>query len=99
MSDVLLYHIVGILALVYGVNWLTTVAFNAGAEYGRSKTTPIMNILCEETKSGFMFHELLSKAFICQTDDYSSGVEILSKKFPDKTIIVSVRESVEDEPV
>lgn len=99
MSDLLLYHTIGILVLLYIIHWLSVVCFNAGAEYGKSKITPIVNIVCEETSAGFIFNELLSKAFICQTNDYSAGVDILTAKFPDKTIIVSVREGAEDESV
>lgn len=99
MSDVFYYHATGLLVLAFVVYRLITTAFYAGELYGSTRSKAVVNVICEETSSGFIFNELLSKAFICQSADYPTGIEMLTDRYPNKTLIVSVKESYEDESV
>lgn len=85
MSDVILYSFIGILFIVvlerYG-----RYCFRMGS----LSTVGALNILCEQSESGFLFYNLLNNAFITQNVDYDIGVAHLKSMYPNIDIVVSM---------
>lgn len=63
--------------------------FRVGYKRGRWAAVDHINVLCTTTGDDYIFRELVSENFLCQTRDYDVGVDSLKKRFPGKTIIVS----------
>ena len=85
MMDFLIYACIAILFIM-----LLGLYGQSCYKLGVLSAKGALNIVCEETTDGFMFHNLLSKSFICQSKTYEDGVTILKLKFPTADIIVSM---------
>ena len=87
MTEVLLYTVIGILLIVilernrYGKHCYKLGVFSA---------TGALNVLCEESNNGFIFYNLLTDVFLCQSSSYEEGVAMLKKKNPYTDIVVSM---------
>lgn len=83
--DVLLYSFIAVIFVVtlerYG-----RYCFKQGT----LSTKGALNVLCEENKNGFIFYNLLTEAFLCQSDNYESGVSSLKHSYPHIDIVVSM---------
>ncbi len=85
MMEVLLYSTIFIIAVVILARY-GTYCFKQGA----MSTKGALNVLCEENKNGFIFYNLLTEAFLCQSENYDSGVSILKNSYPHIDIVVSM---------
>lgn len=85
IEDVLLYAFIAVIFVVtlerYGRH-----CFRQGA----MSTKGALNVLCEENNNGFIFYNLLTETFLCQSADYNSGVSILKNTYPHIDIVVSM---------
>ena len=87
MTEVLLYTVIGILIIVllergrYGRHCYKLGALSAAGA---------LNVLCEESNNGFIFYNLLTDVFLCQSTTYDEGVAILKLKHPYIDIVVSM---------
>ena len=85
MSEVLLYSFIAVLFVVvlerYGKH-----CYRLGA----MSTVGALNILCEQSESGFLFYNLLNNVFITQNVDYDTGVAHLKTLYPNIDIVVSM---------
>ena len=85
MSEVLLYGFIAVLFIVtlerYGRH-----CYRLGA----MSTVGALNILCEQSESGFLFYNLLTHVFITQNVDYDTGVAHLKTMYPNIDIVVSM---------
>lgn len=85
MMDVLLYAFITIVVIVMFIRY---------GEYcyrmGTLSTVGALNILCEESESGFLFYNLLNNTFITQNVDYDIGVSHLKSMYPNTDIVVSM---------
>jgi uncharacterized membrane protein YcfT len=85
MIEVLFYSTIAIIAVVilerYG-----QYCYKLGVMSSKGA----LNILCEETKDGFIFYNLLTETFICQSTAYDEGVTMLKLKHPSIDIVVSM---------
>jgi hypothetical protein len=85
IEDVLLYSFIGILFIV------TLVRYGKYCyRLGVSSTTGALNVLCEESNNGFIFYNLLTDVFLCQSSSYDEGVTMLKLKHPSIDIVVSM---------
>lgn len=85
MMNVLLYSFIGILFIVILIRY-GRYCYRLGV----SSTTGALNVLCEEDKNGFIFYNLLTETFLCQSADYNSGVSALKNTYPNIDIVVSM---------
>lgn len=85
MIDVLIYGCVALLFII-----LLGLYGQSCYKLGVMSAKGALNIVCEETKDGFMFYNLLTETFICQSTAYEDGVTILKLKFPSIDIVVSM---------
>lgn len=87
MIEILLYTVIGILIIElldrrrYGRHCYKLGALSA---------TGALNVLCEESNNGFIFYNLLTDVFLCQSTSYEEGVAMLKLKHPYIDIVVSM---------
>lgn len=85
MIDFLIYACIVILFII-----LLGIYGQSCYRLGLLNSKGALNVICEETADGFMFYNLLTKSFICQSKTYDDGVTILQLKFTTSDIIISM---------
>ena len=85
MIEVLFYSTIAVIAVVI-LDRYGKYCFRLGA----LSTVGALNILCEQSDSGFIFYNLLNNAFITQNVDYDTGVAYIKNLYPNTDIVVSM---------
>jgi len=85
MMEVLLYSFIGILLII-----LLELYGRRCYKLGVMSSKGALNVLCEESNNGFIFYNLLTDVFLCQSTTYDEGVAILKQENPYIDIVVSM---------
>jgi hypothetical protein len=85
MIEVLFYSTIAVVAVII-LDRYGKYCFRLGA----MSTVGALNILCEQSESGFLFYNLLNNTFITQNVDYDIGVAHLKSMYPNTDIVVSM---------
>jgi len=87
MTEILLYAVIGILI----IELLDRRRYGRHCyKLGVLSATGALNVLCEESNNGFIFYNLLTDVFLCQSTTYDEGVAILKQENPYIDIVVSM---------